>query len=807
MDKKSSWIRWFNDIGMSDIAQVGGKNASLGELYRNLTPKGILVPYGFAINAHAYEYFLKANNLQSAIASVLNDLDVRDMRKLREKGLEVRTLILNAQFPKDLADEIVLSYRELIKDGKKCVAVRSSATAEDLPDASFAGAQETFLNISDESALIKSCQRCFASLFTDRAISYRQEKGFDHMKVLLSVGVQTMVQASMGSAGVIFSIDTESGFEDVVLISATYGYGESLVQGSINPDEYFVFKPTLKLGFKPVLQKILGSKEHKLINDPDKANLLKAMPVLKQDQSRFVLSDEEILKLARWALIIEEHYSLINQKKTPMDIEWVKDGTDQKLYIVQARPETVHARKNHGYLERYELKEQGKVLILGRSVGQKIAQGIVDVVPSINELTNFKPGSVLVADKTDPDWEPAMKIASAIVTNRGGRTCHAAIVARELGIPAVVGTEHATRVLRPGQAVTVSCAEGELGSVYDGALDFEVVRTEVSMNRPATKIMMNIANPQEAMRLSFLPNDGAGLVREEFIISSFIKIHPLALLYPERVCDEQDLKKIEQLTSGYQHKPDYFIEKLASGIAMIAAAFYPKDVIVRLSDFKSNEYANLLGGRTFEPVEENPMLGFRGASRYYDPRYQKAFELECQALLKVRAMMGLSNVKIMVPFCRTIEEAHKVINILAKNGLKQGQNNLELYMMCEVPSNVILAEEFAKIFDGFSIGSNDLTQLVLGLDRDSEIVAKLFDERNEAVKSMISKVIKVARQNDVKIGICGEAPSDYEDFAEFLVQQGIGSISLSPDAIIKTTARILNTEKNILKKSGFKVTE
>lgn len=807
MHKNSPWIRWFDEITLRDIAHVGGKNASLGEMYRQLSKKGIAVPFGFAITAQAYEHFIEKSQLKKPLHECLSDLDAKDITELRKKGAIARDLILNASFPADLEEVIKSAYRELMqKEGMGAVAVRSSATAEDLPDASFAGAQETFLNIQDERALIEACHHCFASLFTDRAISYRQEKGYEHLKVALSIGIQMMVQAGLGSAGVMFTIDTETGFENVVLINASYGYGESLVQGSINPDEYYVFKPTLKEGYKSILQKICGTKEHKLIDDPDKPNKLKSVLVSKEEAESFALLDQDIIKLAQWALIIEDHYSSLAGRNTPMDIEWAKDGISKKLYIVQARPETVHARRQDKYLESYELKEKGKILAEGRSIGQKIAHGKVQIIPSAKELAEFKEGSILVTDRTDPDWEPAMKIAAAIVTNRGGRTCHAAIVARELGIPAIVGTEDATKVLRNRQEVTVSCAEGELGRVYEGKLKFELTKTEYAgMKRPKTKIMMNIANPREAMRLSFLPNDGAGLVREEFIISNFIKIHPLALVYPERVVETRDILKIETLTKQYTRKTDYFVDKLAEGIGMIAAAFYPKDVIVRLSDFKSNEYANLIGGSAFEPNEENPMLGWRGASRYYDPRYEEGFALECAGLRKVRNEIGLSNVKIMIPFCRTTDEAKKVIAVLAKHGLKQKERGLELYMMCEIPSNVILAHEFAKLFDGFSIGSNDLTQLVLGLDRDSEIVAGLFDERNEAVKEMIASVIKVARQHNVKIGICGEAPSDYPEFAEFLVKAGIGSISLSPDAILKTTARIFATEESLSHKVGLKV--
>ena len=800
MYKNSYWIKWFDDITLDDIAIVGGKNASLGEMYRQLTPKGIQVPYGFAITADAYKYVLESAHLVHPLNALFSKLDVRNIPALRKCGEQARKLVEEASLPPDLREAIVSAYRELMKkNGQGAVAVRSSATAEDLPDASFAGAQETFLNIREEEALIEACTRCFASLFTDRAISYRHERGYEHLKVALSIGIQMMVQASNGSAGVMFSIDTESGFEDVVLINASYGYGESLVQGSVNPDEFYVFKPTLKTKHRPILQKILGTKENKLIDAPQGESKLKLIPVPQEQQERFCLSDDEILILAAWACVIEEHYSQLRGKKTPMDIEWVKDGNSQKLYIVQARPETIHGQKKLDFLESYELREHGRVLIEGRSVGQKIASGVVQKIESVKEILDFKAGSILVTDKTDPDWEPAMKVAAAIITNRGGRTCHAAIVARELGIPAVVGTKCATQFLSTGQEVTVSCAEGETAKIYEGILKYEILRTEfASLKRPKTKIMMNIGNPCEAFKLSFLPNDGAGLVREEFIISNFIKIHPLALIHPERVLDGKERAKIEEITRAYSNKPDFFVDKLSEGIAMIAAAFYPKDVIVRLSDFKSNEYANLIGGNAFEPKEENPMIGFRGASRYYDPRYEAAFALECAALRKVRNNMGLSNVKIMIPFCRTIDEAHKVIAVLAKYGLKQRENNLELYMMCELPSNVILAEEFAQLFDGFSIGSNDLTQLVLGLDRDSEIVAGLFDERNDAVKRMIISVIQAAKKYNIKIGICGQAPSDYPDFAQFLVQHGIGSISLTPDVILKTTALIFAAENKSL---------
>jgi pyruvate,water dikinase len=673
--------------------------------------------------------------------------------------------------------------------------VRSSATAEDLPEASFAGQQETYLNVQGEAALLESCKRCFASLFTDRAISYRQDKGFDHLKVGLSIGVQRMVRSDLAASGVMFSIDTETGFPEVVLINAAYGLGENVVQGSVNPDEYYVFKPTLKGGFRPILQKIAGSKEFKLIYDIGGGKMVKNVPVSSEDRLRFAITDEEMLTLARWACLIEEHYSRKRGCYTPMDMEWAKDGRSGELFIVQARPETVQSQKRFETLEVYRLREKGAVLSQGRSVGEKIAHGPVRVVRSAQNLHEVRDGDVLVTEKTDPDWEPTMKKAAAIVTDRGGRTCHAAIVSRELGLPAIVGTENATETLKDGQVVTVSCAEGEIGFVYGGALKFEVEHVDLhALPRPRTRVMMNVGNPKEAFRLSFMPNDGVGLAREEFIITAYITIHPLALLDFERLEDRATRAEIERLTAGYSDKPQFFIDKLAEGVAMIGAAFYPKDVIVRLSDFKTNEYANLIGGKAYEPVEENPMIGFRGASRYYDPRYQAGFALECRAMKKVRDEMGLTNVKLMVPFCRTVEEGKRVLEEMEKHGLKRGVNDLQVYVMCEIPSNVILANEFAEIFDGFSIGSNDLTQLVLGVDRDSEIVAHVFDERNPAVTKMIATVIRAAKSNGKKIGICGQAPSDYPEFAGFLVNLGIDSISLNPDAVLKTTVKILEME-------------
>ena len=791
------YIRWFEDIGIKDIPLVGGKNASLGEMVRELAPRGIKVPNGFAITADAYWHLLRAANIDQQIQEILSGLDTRDTANLQQRGSAVRHAIMAAPLPQDLQHSIIAAYRELSKGADKPmdVAVRSSATAEDLPNASFAGQQETYLNVQGDAALLESCKRCFASLFTDRAISYRQDKGFDHFKIALSIGVQRMVRSDLASSGVMFSIDTETGSQDIVLINAAFGLGENVVQGSINPDEYFVFKPTLKQGFRPILQKRLGSKEFKLVYDIGGSKMVKNIPVAPDDRSRFAITDDEILSLARWACLIEDHYSKKRGQYTPMDMEWAKDGHTGELFILQARPETVQSQKSLDRVEVYHLKEKGPALVRGRSVGEKIAHGPVRVVKSAHNLNQVQKGDVLVTDKTDPDWEPTMKKAAAIVTNRGGRTCHAAIVSRELGLPAIVGTENATEMLKDGQAVTVSCAEGETGFVYQGLLKFDLQQIKLhDLSRPQTQVMMNVGNPEEAFRLSSLPNDGVGLAREEFIISNYIKVHPLALLDYDRIEDQALREQIAQLTIGYDDKPQFFVDKLAQGVAMIGAAFYPKDVVVRLSDFKTNEYANLIGGKAYEPVEENPMIGFRGASRYYNPRYQAGFALECRAMKKVRDEMGLSNVKLMVPFCRTVEEGRRVLEEMEKHGLKRGVNGLQVYVMCEIPSNVILANEFAEIFDGFSIGSNDLTQLVLGVDRDSEIVAHVFDERNPAVKNMIASVIQAAKSKGKKIGICGQAPSDYPEFAAFLVELGIDSISLNPDAVLKTTVKILEIE-------------
>ena len=794
------FIKWFADITIDDVPLVGGKNASLGEMVRELASKGVKVPDGFAITAEAFRHFIREAQLDERIRATLADLDTHDMANLSERAHAVRQAILSATLPTDLQTLIEAAYRQL--QGSSTVpldvAVRSSATAEDLPDASFAGQQETYLNVHGTAALLETCKRCFASLFTDRAISYRVDKGFDHFKVALSIGVQRMVRSDLACSGVMFTIDTESGFRDAVMISAAYGLGENVVQGSVTPDEFLVFKPTLKTGHRPVLQKNLGSKEFKLVYDSGGGKMVKNIPVAPADRAKLALTDDEVLKLARWACIVEDHYSAKRGQHAPMDLEWAKDGITGELFIVQARPETVQSRKDLDVLESYVLSKRSTVLTSGRSVGAKIATGRVRVIKSAEFIGQFQEGEVLVTDKTDPDWQPIMKKAAGIITNRGGRTCHAAIVSRELGVPAIVGTELGTEALKDGQMVTVSCAEGDTGLVYEGELPFEVQRTDLkSLGKPRTKVMMNLANPEGAFALSFTPNEGVGLARMEFIISTYIKIHPLALIDFDTLADAKAKAEIEKLTAGYTDKPQFFVDKLAQGVAMIAAAFYPKDVILRLSDFKTNEYANLIGGKAYEPAEENPMLGFRGASRYYHPRYRAGFALECRAVKKVRDEMGLTNLKLMIPFCRTLDEGRQVQAEMEKHGLKRGQDGLEIYVMCEIPANVILAEEFADLFDGFSIGSNDLTQLILGVDRDSEIVAPIFDERNAAVKKMIAQVIATCRAKGRKIGICGQAPSDYPEFAQFLVEQGIDSISLNPDTVLKTTLAVLATEETI----------
>lgn len=792
------WIRWFSELGIQDIPSVGGKNASLGEMYRELASEGIKVPNGFAVTADAYRYFLNAAGLNKQIPLWLADLDTSDIENLQSHGNLIRQKILAAPIPEDLWNTITEAYDQL---GDKNlpfpdVAVRSSATAEDLPDASFAGQQETYLNVRGHHSLQDACKRCFASLFTDRAISYRTDKGFSHFDVALSIGIQNMIRSDKACSGVMFSIDTESGFKNAVLITAAYGLGENVVQGAVNPDEYYVFKPTLSNGSRPILQKTLGTKELRMVYDVGGGKGIKNTQVTRGEREQFALNDDEILQLAQWAIVIESHYSAKHNRPTPMDIEWAKDGFTGELFIVQARPETVQSQKRIDKIESFQLKERGHPLAKGRSVGAKIVTGKIRLIDNINHAEDFKPGEILVTDKTDPDWEPIMKIAGAIITNRGGRTCHAAIVSRELGVPAVVGCGDATSTLSDGTVVTVSCAEGDTGIVFRGALEFSLRTIDVSsLERPKTKIMMNVANPERAFGLSFIPNDGVGLARMEFIITNYIKIHPLALIHYSNLTLSDDLGTIRRMTKAYVDKTEFFVDKLAQGIAMITAAFYPKDVILRFSDFKSNEYANLLGGARFEPKEENPMIGFRGASRYYDERYRDGFALECRAIRRVRESMGLTNLKVMVPFCRTVKEGRLVLDEMKKNGLARGENELQVYVMCEIPSNVILASQFAEIFDGFSIGSNDLTQLTLGVDRDSEIVAHVFDERNDAVKDSIAHVIESAKQSGRKIGICGQAPSDYPEFAQFLVEKRIDSISLIPDTVIETTLAVLKQEQ------------
>jgi len=799
VDRNSEFILWFDQLGIEDVPLVGGKNASLGEMYKILNPKGVNIPNGFAVTAFAYRFLLERMGIRDQIKQILSDLNTKDLHNLQDRGEKVRRLVRTTEIPESLRKEIVKAYDNLCKQyGKDTdVAVRSSATAEDLPDASFAGQQDTYLNIRGAEELIDSCKRCFASLFTNRAISYREEKGFDHFSIALSIGVQKMVRSDIASSGVMFSLDTESGFEDVVFITGAYGLGENVVQGAVNPDEFYVFKPTLKQGFKPIISKKVGSKEIKMIYTKDGKHPTKNVSVDPVHKKQFCVSDDEILTLANWACIIEDHYSEKAGHHKPMDMEWAKDGITKELFIVQARPETVHSQKNKNQLEEYVLKEKSKVLVEGRSVGSRIGAGKVNVIKDVKDIHGFKEGEVLVTDMTDPDWEPIMKIASAIVTNRGGRTCHAAIISRELGIPCVVGTKNGTEILSSGQEVTSSCSEGDVGKIYEGILKFEIERHDLgNLPETKTKIMMNVGNPEEAFEFSFIPNQGVGLAREEFIINSYIKIHPLALLHFDHVYGE-DKEKIEELTAAYDDKKQYFIDMLAQGIGKIAAAFYPKKVILRLSDFKSDEYANLIGGTYFEPSEDNPMIGWRGASRYYDENYKEAFALECEAIKKVRGEYGLKNVIIMIPFCRTIAEAHSVIAEIEKSGLKHHEDGLQIYGMCEIPSNVILAEEFLDIFDGFSIGSNDLTQLILGLDRNSEIVSHIYDERNPAVKKLIADVIRVANKKGKYIGICGQAPSDYPEFAQFLVEKGIQSISLNPDTVIKTTLKIAETEKSL----------
>ena len=800
--KNKKFILWFDEVNMKDVGLVGGKNASLGEMYQELTKKKINIPYGFAVTAYAYQYLLKKAGVEKHIKQTLKGLNVKDVRNLAARGKKIREIIRSCDFPPELHKAIVEAYQKLSKKYKRKntdVAVRSSATAEDLPEASFAGQQETYLNIHNEKLLIDACKNCFASLFTDRAIAYREEKKFNHFKVYLSIGVQKMVRSDKASSGVMFTLDTETGFDNVVFVTAAWGLGENVVQGAVNPDEFHVFDPTLKKGFKPIITKTIGDKSLTMVY-AEGLKPTKNTPTPLAKQKQFCITDEEVLKLARWGCKIEDHYSAKKKRWTPMDIEWAKDGISGEMYIVQARPETVQSQKKKHILEEYHLQQKGEVIITGKSVGSKIANGEAAVIKSVKDIEKFKPGQILVTEMTDPDWVPIMRQAGAIVTDKGGRTCHAAIVSRELGIPCVVGTLNATGKIKNKQKITINCAEGDTGYVHKGLLKYEIKKINIKkFPKTKTKVMMNLGNPDEAFELSVIPNSGVGLAREEFIINAYIKIHPMALVEYNKV-PEAVKKKINVLTQGYKDKKQFFIEQLARGVGTIAAAFYPNDVIVRMSDFKSNEYANLIGGELYEPKEDNPMIGWRGASRYYNPKYAPAFALECKALKKVREEFGLTNLKIMIPFCRTVEEGKKVIAEMRKNGLVQGKNGLQVYVMCEIPSNVVLADEFSKVFDGFSIGTNDLTQLTLGLDRDSELVADLYDERNAAVEDLVHYVIDKAKKNKRKIGLCGDAPSTYPEFAQFLVECGIDSISLSPDAVVKTTLAIAQMEKKLKKK-------
>ena len=800
MAQKIKYIRWFEEISLDDIPSVGGKNASLGEMYRELTPQGIKIPNGFATTSAAYRHLVKSAAILDPLKDIVSGLDKTDVDDLAIRGKKARAMIVAAGIPDDLWNEIKMAYDRLCEmyGPQTQVAVRSSATAEDLPTASFAGQQETYLNVSGYNGLKEACSKCFASLFTNRAISYRIDHGFDHFQVALSIGIMKMVRSDLATSGVMFTIDTETGFRDVVFITAAYGLGENVVQGAVNPDEYYVFKPTLATGHRPIIRRNLGEKKIKMIYGRFGSKVLtENIDVPEQDRRRFCLSDDDVLDLARQAITIEKHYTQKAGKDRPMDIEWAKDGLSNELFIVQARPETVESQKSMNILEVYRLDVKGPVLSSGKSVGEKIAGGKARKIDTLADLSSFQPGEVLISDTTNPDWEPVMKTAAAIVTNKGGRTCHAAIISRELGIPAVVGAIDATERISTGQKVTVSCAEGDDGTVYDGLLPFHVETVHLSEEkRPKTKIMLNLADPKMAFALSRIPNDGVGLARMEFIINNYIKIHPMALIHPERIAEPEVKEKIETLTFGYADKQEYFIQRLAEGAGTIAAAFYPKPVVVRMSDFKTNEYAGLIGGHGFEPVEGNPMIGFRGASRYYDDKYREGFALECLAMKRIRDDMGLTNLVIMIPFCRRVEEGEKVLAEMAGHGLVRGKNGLKVYVMCEIPNNVLQVDEFSQLFDGFSIGSNDLTQLTLGVDRDSALVAHDFDERDAGVMKIISMAIQGAKRNNRHSGICGQAPSDYPDFAEFLVAEGIDSMSLTPDSIMKITTRISEMEKN-----------
>ena len=799
------FIKFFNEIRNSDVATVGGKNASLGEMYQKLTPLGVNVPNGFAITAEAYFYLLTKGGIREKIEELLNNIDIVDIGVLQSRSKMIRELIFATPLPKDLQDEIIKAYEILSKEygsDSADVAVRSSATAEDLPDASFAGQQDTFLNVVGVSSLIHHIKLCFASLFTARAISYRQSRDFSHFDVGLSICIQKMVRSDKASSGVMFSIDTESGFEDVILITSSWGLGENVVGGVVNPDEFYVYKPKLKEGKTPIIKRRLGTKLKKMIYAySDSKNTTINVDTPPSKRAIFSISDEEVLELAKYAILIEEHYSKEARKYQPMDIEWAKDGFDNKLYIVQARPETVQSQKLSNVVEeRFILQKKGdeKILTSGIAIGSKIGSGKVRVINSLDEICAFKEGDVLVTEITDPDWEPAMKIASAVVTNRGGKTCHAAIVAREIGVPAIVGCHDATEVLKNDMVVTCDCSVGDIGYVYEGEIDYKKEEINLSeVKKLNTKIYLNIGNPTRAFSFSKLPVDGVGLARMEFIINNYIKVHPLALKALYYNSDVSQKEEIEKIISAYKNPKDFFIKKISEGVGMIAAAFYPRPVIVRTSDFKSNEYKKMIGAEGFEPDEENPMLGYRGASRYYSKEYKEAFEWECEALKYVRDEMGLDNIKLMIPFVRTPTEGEKVIEIMNSVGLKQRENNLEIYAMCEIPSNVILAKEYLKIFDGYSIGSNDLTQLTLGVDRDSDLVSEIFDERHPVMKKQFESVINSCKEVNKYVGICGQAPSDYPEVARFLVQKGIDSLSLNADSVIKTRELVSKIEESL----------
>lgn len=805
--KESLYLADLDKVGLADIEHVGGKNASLGEMLQNLTSLGIQIPNGFVITVAAYREFIRYNNLDEAIRNIINQIKLDDIESLRRGGLQARQLLKNAKFPRELSDAIIAKYYELSKtydQDMTDVAVRSSATAEDLPDASFAGQQETYLNVRGPAPLMNAVRNCFASIFTDRAISYRQSFGYDHFSIGLSVCVQKMVRSDLGASGVAFSLDTESGFKDVVVINASFGLGEMIVQGSVSPDEYIVFKPALQKGFSSIIEKKLGKKDKMMVYGDNPDERVQIIPVERPLQQRYCLKDESIIQLSQWVTKIEAYYTKLKGHWCPMDVEWALDGLSKELFIVQARPETIHSRKDFSKITEYimDASSPRKTLFKGIAVGDKIGTGKVSILFSldkrITEGHEFKAGDVLVTDMTDPDWEPIMKKASAIITNKGGRTCHAAIVARELGVPAIVGCGVATELLTDGQVITASCAEGDEGIIYEGNVPFTKIETDLKdLPKVKTPIMLNVASPNLAFRFSHLPNAGVGLAREEFIINNYIQAHPLALMQHKNLGDAELSSTIKKMITGFDNEEDFFIKKLSYGIAKIAASFYPNKVIVRFSDFKSNEYYNLLGGKYFEPHEENPMIGWRGASRYYSPKYKEAFGMECKAIKRVREEMGLHNVVVMIPFCRTVEELHRVHEVMKEYGLERGKEGLELFLMAEIPSNIIMAEEFSKHIDGFSIGSNDLTQLTLGLDRDSSLVAHLYDERNPAVKELLRMLIATAKKMKVKVGICGQGPSDFPDFAQFLVELGIDSISVTPDSVIKTVKAIAAVEKTL----------